>query len=225
MDEDTCATNFMIRDSKMQQLVKKDEEPITTFIDKVRQLYREKKISTVLVLGGVGDYFDVSDRVIQMVNYKPLDVTARAHEIAREFPGKRKVEDEIYPFHICQRIPLPESVVPLNRYGKFSIYAKEVRRLSFGEHIIDLADLEQLVELSQTKALGYAVEYAKKYMDGKTSLRDVVLRVQDDIEEHGIDVLSKKISGHFAGFRSFELAFALNRLRGFDVIQKDEKTG
>jgi predicted ABC-class ATPase len=220
MDEDTCATNFMIRDSKMQQLVNKEDEPITTFIDKVKQLYLEKNISTVLVLGGVGDYFDVSDRVIQMINYRPSDMTLQAHKIAERFPAKRKLEDETYPFQIQERIPLSESIDPLNEYGKFAIYAKEVHRLNFGKQVIDLTDLEQLIELSQTKALGYAIEYAKKYLDRKTSLREVVQRVIKDIDENGIDVISTKISGHFAWFRGLELAFTLNRLRGFDVIQK-----
>ena len=221
MDEDTCATNFMIRDSKMQQLVNKEDEPITTFIDKVKQLYLEKNISTVLVLGGVGDYFDVSDQVIQMINYKPFDVTSKAHKIANMFPAKRKVEDEAYPFHIRERIPVSKSINPLNEHGKFSIYAKEVHRLNFGKHVIDLTDLEQLMELSQTKALGYALEYSKKYMDNKSTLHEVVLRVIKDIDENGIDVISDKISGHFAWFRGLELAFTLNRLRGFDVIQQD----
>ena len=221
MDEDTCATNFMIRDSKMQLLVNKEDEPITTFIDKVKQLYLEKNISTILVLGGVGDYFDVSDQVIQMINYKPFDVTSKAHKIANMFPAKREVEDEAYPFHIRERIPVAESVIPLNENGKFSIYAKEVHRLNFGKHVIDLTDLEQLMELSQTKALGFALEYSKKYMDNKTPLREVVHRVIKDIDENGIDVISDKISGHFAWFRGLELAFTLNRLRGFDVIQQD----
>ena len=224
MDEDTCATNFMIRDSKMQQLVHKEDEPITTFIDKVKQLYFKKNISTVLVLGGVGDYFDVSDQVIQMINYKPYDVTSKAHKIANMFPAKRKVEDEAYPFQIHERIPVSESINSRNAYGKFSIYAKEVHRLNFGKHVIDLTDLEQLMELSQTKALGYAIEYSKKYMDNKTPLHEIVHRVIKDIDENGIDVISDKISGHFAWFRGLELAFALNRLRGFDVIQKDMDT-
>ncbi|MGD9487185.1 MAG: ABC-ATPase domain-containing protein [Calditrichaceae bacterium] len=221
MDEDTCATNFMIRDHKMQQLVNKNDEPITTFIDKVRQLYVEKNISTVLVLGGVGDYFDVSDQVVQMINYRPLDMTSRARQIADMFPAKRKVEDEAYPFHIRERIPISDSIDPLNQYGKFAIYAKEVHRLNFGNQVIDLTDLEQLTELSQTKALGYAIEYAKKYIDKKTSLREVVHLVIKDMDRNGIDIISDKISGHFAWFRGLELAFALNRLRGFDVIQKE----
>jgi predicted ABC-class ATPase len=224
MDEDTCATNFMIRDSKMQQLVNKEDEPITTFIDKVKQLYLEKNISTVLVLGGIGDYFDVSDQVIQMTNYRPVDKTSQAHKIAELFPAKRKVEDEVYRFQNRERIPIPESINPLNEYGKFAIYAKEVHRLNFGKEVIDLTDLEQLIELSQTKALGFAIEYAKKYMNKKTPLREVIFQVIKDIDENGIDVISDQISGHFAWFRALELAFTLNRLRGFDVVQKDTQT-
>ena len=221
MDEDTCATNFMIRDRKMQQLVNKEDEPITTFIDKVKQLYLEKDISTILVLGGVGDYFDVSDQVIQMINYLPIDVTERAHQIAADSTTKRVVESEDNPIHIHERIPLANSIVAVNEHGKFSIYAKEVHRLYFGGNVIDLTDVEQLVELSQTKALGYAVEYAKKYMNDKNTLREVIERVVIDIEEKGLDIISDKISGHFACFRTLELAFAINRLRGFDVMQKE----
>lgn len=220
MDEDTCATNFMIRDSKMQQLVHKEDEPITTFIDKVGQLYSENNISTVLVLGGIGDYFDLSDLVIQMKNFRPLDVTSQAHTIAELFPAKRKIEDRGYPFLIRERIPIRGSIDGHNDYGKSAIYAKETHRLNFGKQVLDLTDLEQLLELSQTKALGFAMEYAKNYMNGEMSLRDVVNHIAEDIDEFGIDVISDKISGHFARFRAFELAFALNRLRGFQVKQK-----
>lgn len=219
MDEDTCATNFMIRDRKMQQLVRKEDEPITTFIDRVRQLYAEKKISTILVLGGIGDYFDVADHVIQLISYAPRDVTSEAHRITETFPEKRMTEDATYPIQLRERIPLAGSIDPCNHYGKFSIYAKEVFRLNFGGETVDLTDLEQLIELSQTKALGFAVEYARKYMDGHLTLREVALIVQEDIEKNGLDVLSDRISGHFARFRSLELVSALNRIRGFDVIQ------
>jgi len=221
MDEDTCATNFMIRDSKMQQLVNKEDEPITSFIDKVKQLYSEKNISTVLVLGGVGDYFDVSDQVIQMIKYKPVDVTSKAKIIAEQAPAKRLAEDEKYPLKIRERIPIAESINPFNEHGKFSVYAKEVHRFNFGKQTIDLTDLEQLIELSQTKAISFALNYAKKYMNQTTSLREVILKVMDDIEKMGLDVLSDKISGNFAWFRGLELAFTINRLRGMDIIQKE----
>lgn len=217
MDEDTSATNFFVRDSKMQQLVAKEDEPITPFIEAVRQLFTEKNISTVLVMGGTGDYFDVADHVIQMTAYRPSDVTRRAQEIAAHFPVKRRIEATSHPLAVRERMPLAESFDPVNTYGKFRIFAREVDRLHFGKQVVDLTDLEQLVELSQTRAIGYALEYAKKYMDGKTPLRDVVQRVMKDIEETGLDVISSRISGFFAHFRGLELAFTLNRFRGLRV--------
>ena len=220
MDEDTCATNFMIRDQKMQQLIDKNDEPITTFIDRVRQLFTEKGISTILVLGGAGDYFDVADQIIQMNKYIPYDVTDRALEISRSSPVKRKNESPEMPFQITGRIPLADSIDPFNQYGKKGIYSTDIHQLNFGRHKIDLTDLEQLIELSQTKAIGFALEYAKRYITETSTLKEVVDRVIRDIEEKGLDIISQRISPNFASFRKFELAFTLNRLRSFKVLQK-----
>jgi predicted ABC-class ATPase len=219
MDEDTCATNFMIRDQKMQKLVQKGDEPITTFIDKAKQLFSERDVSTILVLGGAGDYFDIADTVIQMITYVPYDVTDKAHEISKTSQAKRISEDEGYPIIPKERIPIPESINPYNDYNKLSIYSKEVNRLNFGKTIIDLTDVEQLIELSQTKAIGQAILYLKKYMDGKTSLKEIINILMLEIERKGLDVISPKISGHFARFRDLELAFAINRLRGLKMVQ------
>lgn len=219
MDEDTCATNFMIRDMHMQKLVKKSDEPITSYIDKVRQLYHEKKISTILALGGVGDYFEVADQVIQMIKYHPKDVSAQAKDIICNYPTKRTKEDVEYPIQPKARIPIPESVDPMSEYRKWRLYTTEVNTLHFGQNKIDLTDLEQLIELSQTKAIGFSMLYARKYMNGERTLKQVIDLVMADIEENGLDILSEKISGHFAQFRSFELAFALNRMRSFNVNQ------
>ncbi|MCW8830877.1 MAG: ABC-ATPase domain-containing protein [Gammaproteobacteria bacterium] len=221
MDEDTCATNFMIRDMYMQKLVKKSDEPITSYIDKIRQLYLEKKVSTILALGGVGDYFEVADHVIQMVKYHPEDVSDRAKEIIHNYPTKRIKEDVEHCIQPKARIPVEESVDPMSEYKKWRLYATEVKTLHFGQNKIDLTDLEQLVELSQTKAIGFSMLYARKYMDGKRTLKQVIDLVMSDLEEHGLDILNEKISGHYAQFRSFELAFALNRMRSFNVEQID----
>jgi predicted ABC-class ATPase len=223
MDEDTCATNFMIRDSKMQKLVNKSDEPITTFIDKVHQIYDEKGISTILVLGGVGDYFDVSDTVIQMIRYKPKDVTDSAHKIAKEFPFKRNSEDDSQSWHITERIPIKGSIDPSNRYGKRSVYVKETHRINFGKTVIDLTDLEQLIELSQTKAIAAALEYSSKYISDHRTLKEITDLISFDIEEKGLDVISPRISGNFAWFRSVDLAFAINRLRTLKVRQNNKK--
>jgi predicted ABC-class ATPase len=90
IDEDTSATNFMIRDARMQALIADEHEPITPFIDRARPLAGERGVSTVLVVGGAGDYFDVADTVIAMRNYLPSDVTDEARRIAERFPSERR---------------------------------------------------------------------------------------------------------------------------------------
>ena len=225
MDEDTCATNFMIRDRYMQMLVKKSDEPITSYIDKIRQLYAEKKISTILALGGVGDYFEVADNIIQMIKYQPEDVSVRAKDIIHKYPTKRIKEDVEHPIQPKVRIPVPESINPMSEYRKWRLYTTEVHTLQLGRNKIDLTDLEQLIELSQTKAIGFSMLYAKKYMNGKRTLKEVIDLVMADIGENGLDILSEKISGHFAQFRSFELGFALNRMRSFNVNQISDSRG
>ena len=77
VDEDTSATNFMIRDELMQMVVHRDKEPITPFVERVRALYDEQGISTILVAGSSGAYFHVADRVMQMDCYVPKEVTGR----------------------------------------------------------------------------------------------------------------------------------------------------
>ena len=185
-------------------------------------LFQQKGISTILVLGGVGDYFDICDRVIQMIDYQPCDMTARARRIATNAPEKRMIEDDYHPLEIRRRSPVSASIDAINAYGKRRIFTKEVHRLNFGKQVVDLTDVEQLVEVSQTRAIGQAIEYAKKYMDAKLPLHEIVDRVAKDIEDQGLDVISDRISGYFAGFRGHELAFALNRFRGMEVIQSGE---
>ncbi len=217
MDEDTCAANFMVRDAKMQQLVHGDDEPITPYLHWARALYADRGISSILVLGGVGDYFDVCDHVIQMIRYQARDVTRRARAIARAAPIEAGRRNRPTPTASRGRTPLAESIDPHNAYGKQSIFAKEVRSLHFGRQVIDLTDLEQLLELAQTRALGYALDYARRYMDRRACLAEIIQRVMRDVETEGLDVLSDRIAGHFAEFRSFELAFALNRLRSLKI--------
>ncbi len=217
MDEDTCATNFMIRDQKMQKLVKKDDEPITTFIDKVESLYLNRGISTILVLGGIGDYFDVSNIVIQMKNYNPIDVTNKAHEISGSTSDKRLHEGKEHRISPNKRVPVKECINPYNYYNKKSVYSTEINRIHFGKNVIDLTDLEQLIELSQTKAISEAILYISKYIDGKASLKEIIHDLMYHIEKGGLDILSSKASGYFAGFRGLELAFAVNRLRGLKI--------
>ncbi|MGD2179899.1 ABC-ATPase domain-containing protein [Lusitaniella coriacea] len=218
VDEDTAATNFTIRDRRMQELISKDKEPITPFIDKVRQLYRDCGVSTILVMGGSGDYFEVADRAIAMENYQPREVTAEAKEIARKYATGRLSEGGEEFGEITPRVPLPESVDPSRGRHSVKVKARDRDEVSFGREEIDLAAVEQIVEAGQLRAIAAALVYAKgKYMDGKCTIPEILDRAIADIEEEGFDILSDFPQGNFAQFRRFELAAALNRLRSLRV--------
>jgi len=220
IDEDTSATNFMIRDRRMQKLVSKENEPITPFIDKAEMLFREYMVSTILVVGGSGDYFDIANFVIRMTDYKAEDVTLEAKEIVQNNSTGRRIEGDGYFGTVRDRIPLPESLDAAKGKREVKISPKGLHTIAFGIHEIDLNSLEQLVANSQTNAIGDAIQYAKKYMDGKKTFRQVTSLVMLDIGRAGLDVLTPRLSGDYAEFRKLELAAAINRLRTLEVEQK-----
>jgi len=221
IDEDTSATNFMIRDQRMQELVSKDKEPITPFIDKIRQLYQDLGVSTILAIGGSGDYFDVADLVICMVEYKPYDLTAQARTIAEKHKAGRIPEGGESFGTITGRIPLAHSFDPSKGRREVKISSKGLHSIVFGTHAIDLGSVEQLVDISQTKAIGDAIYYATGYMDGRRTLGDIVNAVAKGTKEKGLDVLGHRPAGDYAEFRGLEFAAAINRLRTLSVRKKD----
>jgi predicted ABC-class ATPase len=222
LDEDTSATNFMVRDARMQTLVAKEKEPITPFIDRVRELYTEQGISTILVMGGSGDYFDVADHVIMMDQFTPVDVTAQVKGIIRERPSERHHETPAPFARPPARIPLPQSF-PRPLSGKpLKVQAKGLHHISFARHTIDLSLVEQLVDESQTRAIATALVYGlRNDIDGRRTLEEIVHAFERVILERGLDGL---VAGHPRGDlavpRRFELAAAINRLRGIRLQQR-----
>lgn len=219
IDEDTSATNFMIRDHRMQELISKEMEPITPFIDKVRYMYRDYGVSTILVIGGSGDYFDAADHIISLKEYVPEDCTSEAKAIAEKYGTERRREGGESFGVFKERVPLRESFDPSRGKRDVKISSKGLSSILFGTHDIDLGAVEQLVHVSQTRALGDAIQYATRYMIGTRTLHDVIDLVISDIKERGLDVLDYRRPGDFAVFRSYELASAINRLRTVKVAQ------
>ncbi len=218
IDEDTAATNFMIRDHRMQELISKDKEPITPFIDKVRSLYQDHGVSTILVIGGSGDYFDTADTVIAMDHFIPSDVTQAAREIADQYRSKRRPEGGGNFGTKQKRMPISESLDPSSRKREVYLKAHDINTIAFGDEKIDLSALEQLVEKSQTRAIAHALLYAKnRYMKDKASLTEIADCIMKDIAARGLDALTKEKFGDLAYFRRFEWAAALNRLRSLKV--------
>ena len=215
IDEDTSATNFMIRDKRMQELVPKTHEPITPYIDKVHQLYQEYGVSTIIVVGGSGSYFDMAEKVICMVEYQPQDLTDEAKRIATSDIEKRISEGGEDFGDVTARIPLQHSV-DAQKGHKIKVKAEGVDHIIFGRQRIDLSAVEQIVSASQLNAISDAILHARKFM-GKKTLAEILEQVENDISGHGLDVLNQRRRGDFAIFRKTELAAAINRLRSLKV--------
>ena len=219
MDEDTSATNFMVRDARMQALVEKQHEPITPFLDRVEELSETVDVSTVLVMGGCGDYFDVANTVIMLRNFLPIDVTNEAKHIAKSYQTVRKKEVFSSMPTMTPRIPLPEGIDPSRGKKEVKIQVKSQEEIGFGHETIDLRGVEQLVDLSQTRAVGYALHLAAhRYVDGKMPLSKVVEALMALLDRDGLDVLDPlhrqgRHPGNFARPRGHEVAAAMNRLR------------
>ncbi len=217
VDEDTTATNFMIRDRRMQALVPKAVEPITPFVDRVRQLHASHGASCVLVIGGSGDYLEVADTVVAMRDYRALDVTEEAQAVVAAFPTGRLVEVPGTVPALPHRLPAARSIDP--RHGRREVHVKVhgTRRVRLGTTDLDLTAIEQIVSTAQTRALALALVHARQLMDGERSVPEVLDGVMEAVGQHGLDVLDARHVGDLAAFRRHELAAALNRLRSLVV--------
>ena len=218
IDEDTSATNFMIRDGRMQKLVVKEKEPITPFIDRVKELYDNFGVSTILIIGGSGDYFDVANHVIMMDEYVPKDVTEKAKEIAKLDENKREFSSNDKFKGVTQRIPLKKSFSQSGKLDKTK--AKGKYNILYGKELIDISGLEQLVDDSQTNCIAVMVDYFKnKVLDEKLTLSQAADRIYEKIEKEGLDSISSYTGhpGNLALPRKQEFCGAVNRYRKLKI--------
>lgn len=184
IDEDTSATNFMIRDELMQRVVNREDEPITPFIDHIRELYGQSGISTVLVAGSSGSYFHKADCIIQMNQYEPVEITAFAKEEAKRFPMP-----EVTPpkqtnpsFARCVRADRA-----FREDGRMKLKTMGRDGISVGRDTIDVRYVEQLVDSEQLSALAYLLKYAECHVfDGRRTLTQSVDVLEKLLEEKGL---------------------------------------
>jgi predicted ABC-class ATPase len=210
VDEDTSATNFMIRDERMRELV--SSEPISPFIDLVQPLYRSSNISTVVVVGGVGDYLDVADRVILLEDYRPSDATPRAREVTKMFPPRAPLT----PREVRsprKRVADP-SPINLRRGKRQTARGKGLHAIELGRERVDLSYLEQLAEAGQTEAVARIV--GEWVAAGEVrEVRDLLAEALASVSQNGLDSLGafRGHPGEMSLPRAQELAAAINRIR------------
>ena len=234
IDEDTSATNFMVRDELMARVVSKEKEPITPFISRVRDLYEKSGISTILVAGSSGAFFHVADRVVQMDRYVPKDITKDVRTVlaGKDPAGSGKSGDSIalndpaaavfradnYHDPDFRRFPARDG--GLFRENRIKLKTLSEDGFLIAGEEVDLRGLEQITDREQTAALSYILKYMQlHFFDGKTSMRQAVDKMMRLIREEGLEqVFDGACAGMgLAGVRKEEVFGMLNRYRRLKV--------
>lgn len=227
LDEDTSATNFMVRDAFMQKVVSPDKEPITPFLSRARALYENLGISTILVAGSSGAFFHIADTVIQMDCYEPVDITDKAKMLCKEFPI---MEEKAKPFVIPQSQRIMEKdrdgatkrrdyrsgAVKTNAPEQLKLKRLGADSFAIGKQTVDLRYQEQLIDGEQTAALGLLLKYAVEHLvDGKRTIAEIVELLQKKLEEEGMQAVAERgeISGGYVVPRKQEIYACFNRYR------------
>lgn len=212
IDEDTSATNFMIRDELMQKVICREEEPITPFIERVRSMYDDLGVSSIIVAGSSGSFFQIADTIIQMKEYIPYDITERAREAAASYPALKQQEH----FPASDNMRAPKANQALKKDPRLKMKTMGTNEMLLTKDAIELRYLEQLIDPEQTNALAYALKYLElNRMNGSRTVPQLL----DDIEvltaSKGLSALYDKeyVRSGLAMPRRQEIAACLNRYR------------
>ena len=220
LDEDTSATNFMVRDSFMQRVICREKEPITPFLERARDLYEKAEISTILVAGSSGAFFHIADTVIQMDNYHPVDITAVTKKLCQEYPLS-DIEAPAFRLPESHRIMIRAKVAPSrhSRPGqperlKTKVHGKD--GFSLGKTEVDLRHVEQLIDSEQTASLALLLKYACEHLiDGKRTLPEIITYLDTQLKRQGLSFFSEGsyIPCGYAMPRIQEIYSCFNRYR------------
>ncbi len=221
IDEDTSATNFMVRDRLMAQVITPGEEPITPFISRVRGMYEDLGVSSVIVAGSSGAFFHMADTIIQMKEYVPIDITQKAKEAAAAYEdrGAEDAEDarKFPPFN-RKRCPGPD--MALRKEDRIKMKAMGTSEISICKENVELRYLEQLKDQEQSMALAYLLKYAQlKMMDGRKDLRQIGDLLEEQLDGSGLESLFERgdVSSQLARPRKQEILACINRYRKLKI--------
>lgn len=219
IDEDTSATNFLVRDAFMQRVVSGDQEPITPFIARVRDLYEKVGISTILVAGSSGAFFHVADTIIQMDAYRPKDVKMSVEALLPEYP----------PADLCSNaepftLPTEKRMFVMERKIKRHGRGEREERIktkvmgtdgfSIEHNIVDLHCVEQLIDAEQTAALATILKHIVKKGSICMEMQELVAEINTLLKKKGMAAFVEgALSCGYAYPRKEEIYLMLNRFR------------
>ncbi len=231
-DEDRTAVNFMIIDKRMRELVGKENEPINPLVNTIRPIYKKQGVSFILVVGGIGEFLDRADCVISMKSYMPNDVTKEAKILCQNeviddegvsewlsSPPRYLAVSNLNPVYINKRLAktIPTRIKP-DRLSPW--------RLEYGEDILDLHHMEQLVDSGQTMTIGLVFYAMRKHLEKAKQhigVNELVNLVFEDIEKEGLDILptlNKVRNGFSVSIRPLDVLSAINRLRSLKILNE-----
>ena len=233
IDEDTSATNFMVRDDFMQQVISRKKEPITPFLERARDLYEKAGVSTILVAGSSGAFFYIADKILQMDCYRPVDITDHVKSLCKDHAAPRTQAPDFMIPDFDRLLP------PVNRTGRSNggrgysgrggrggsgdsrhehMNVKTFGRDSFSldKETIDMRYVEQLADSEQTNALAHLLRYGlEQIIDGRKTVRQTVQILSDILDKQGWDPFcSSYVPCGLAKPRKQEIFACINRFRG-----------
>jgi len=227
-DEDTCATNFLVRDELIKKILDAEQEPIKPLYSTVRSLWKKHRVSMIFVVGGLGYFLQKADTCLLMDNYRCDDITAKVRDrlgpIAEEdapltdFAVSRRLAiDNFDPAYINRRLnkTLTQRIKDLRNAPK---------QLEYGMDLVNLEAVAQIAEAPQILAIGYCLlalrNKLKQSGDKPETIRYWIERLEDEINTHGLDILEPDYPGILSMPRKYELAAAINRIRSLRIVQE-----
>ncbi len=224
IDEDRSATNFMIRDRMMKELIEK--EPITPFTDRVNELYKRLGVSTILVIGGSGEYLSVADKIYMMEDYLIHDISEKSKNICNSynvttaFPPSANWQ-QCRTLYSDRFSSYPEGI------GTEKLEVSDMGFIIIGDEMIDLRGLHDIITPHQLDALGFMLRYLEiSNNDRKINVERKIQNLYAQIDDEGMDFL---YSSFFTTCKRFldlprrqELTMLINRMRKIKMVKRDD---
>ena len=227
-DEDTCATNFLIRDELIKKILDAAQEPIKPLYSTVRSLWEKHHVSMIFVIGGLGYFLQKADTCLLMDNYRCDDITAKVRDrlgpiaeedmLTHDFAiSRRLATDNFDPAYINQRLnkTIPKRIKDLRNAP---------RQLEYGMDLINLEAVAQIAEAPQILAIGYCLlalrTQLKQSGNKPETIRFWIDWLEGEINKHGLAFLEPDYPGTLSKPRKYELAAAINRIRSLRIFQE-----